>query len=50
LDHQLRLVTAIAVRSGEKLVDEVDFTLQQISGPLYSDTAHTPGQSALTLP
>jgi hypothetical protein len=49
-DHQLCLVTAIAVRSGEESADEVDFTLQQISGPLYSDTAHTPRQSALALP
>jgi hypothetical protein len=27
LDHQLRLVTAIAVRGGEESADEVDFTL-----------------------
>jgi hypothetical protein len=49
LDHQLRLVTAIAVRSGEESADEVDFTLQQISGPLYDDAAHRPRQEALIL-
>lgn len=49
-DHQLCLVVDITVQGAETSADEVEFTLQQISGDLYSDTAHTPVQEALVLP
>jgi hypothetical protein len=47
--YQLCLVREAHVRPGEDSADECEFTLQAISGELYSDSAHKPRQEALTL-
>jgi hypothetical protein len=46
-EYQRCLVIDIELRSAEDSVDEVAFTLQQINGPLYSDTSHTSIQEQL---
>lgn len=47
-EYQRFLVVATVLSSAEEGPDAVEMVLQQIDGPLYSDTAHTPRQAPLT--
>lgn len=46
--YQKCLVLDVSVESNERAGDEIDYTLQAISGDLYSDTDHTPEQPEKT--
>jgi hypothetical protein len=46
-EYQRCLVLAVVLSAGDEAPDVCEFTLQKITGSLYSDTAHGPRQEAL---
>lgn len=47
-EYQRCLVLSLALNTAENSPDTCEFVLQRIDGALYSDTAHSPRQEALT--